>query len=149
MSLTLAAFSGLGFHLLNRSQHIVYSGPQLRQHSGIPFPGLALSLPPSPAPTLWDLQKHSSSLNLAYVHSNSQFQLKEILYDSLSICTPNKTKIWVKEVCCGFRLWGRWSNRKGKPRFWSLGHCRLETIRWVPDELLAHGSPTLPSIFSV
>ena len=52
VSLTLAAFSGLGFHLLNRSQHIVYSGPQLRQHSGIPFlalpsPFLLLQPPPS------------------------------------------------------------------------------------------------------
>ena len=100
VSLTLAAFSGLGFHLLNRSQHIVYSGPQLRQHSGIPFPGLALSLPSSPAPTLWDLQKHSSSLNLAYVHSNSQFQLKEILYDSTqSTRQANEWKIIMLEVC--------------------------------------------------
>ena len=38
MSLTLAAFSGLGFHLLNRSQRIVYSGPQLRNTAGFPFP---------------------------------------------------------------------------------------------------------------
>lgn len=38
MSLTLAVFSGLQFHLLNRSQHIVYSGSQLQQCCGIPFP---------------------------------------------------------------------------------------------------------------
>ena len=100
VSLTLAAFSGLGFHLLNRSQHIVYSGPQLRQHSGIPFPGLALSLPSSPTPTLWDSQKHSSSLDLAYVHSNRQFHLNEILYDSTqSTRQANEWKIITLEVC--------------------------------------------------
>ena len=50
---------------------------------------------------------------------------------------PHKTKIWVKEVCCGFRLWVGWLNRKGKPRFWSLGPCRLETIGWIQDKLPA------------
>ena len=50
---------------------------------------------------------------------------------------PHKTKIWVKEVCCGFRLWVGWLNRKGKPRFWSLGPCRRETIRWIQDDLPA------------
>lgn len=74
MSLTLAAFLGLGFHLLNRSQCIVYSGPQRRNTAGFPFlasPSAFLLLQPPASGTCrraqavqtWPVSTATASLN--------------------------------------------------------------------------------------
>ena len=56
---------------------------------------------------------------------------------TLSARTPNKAKFWGKEACYGFMLWGGWLNWTGKSQCLGIGHCRLEKIRWIQDELLS------------
>lgn len=103
MSLTLAAFSGLRFHLLTRSEHIVYSGPQLQPRCGIPFPQhcprLSSSFNPHPLRFAQALKQLKSGL-CPHEQPVQLLQRNETVYDSIQVTRQaNEWEIVTFEVC--------------------------------------------------